>query len=32
MYLYIWCMRDELGEFHLIDKLSQIFKVWAYLK
>ena len=26
MYLYIWCMRDELGEFHLIDELSQILK------
>ena len=32
MYLYIWCMRDELGEFHLIDKLSQILKVWACIK
>ena len=32
MYLYIWCMRDELGEFHLIDKFSQILKVWACIK
>ena len=31
-YLYIWCMRDELGEFHLIDKLSHILNVWAYIK
>ena len=31
-YLYIWCMRDELGEFHLIDELSQILNVWAYIK
>ena len=31
-YLYIWCMRDELGEFHLIDKLSQILKVCACIK
>ena len=31
-YLYIWCMRDELGEFHLIDELSQILKVWACIK
>ena len=31
-YLYIWCMRDELGEFHLIEKLSQILKVWAFKK
>ena len=28
----IWCMRDELGEFHLIDELSQILKVWACIK
>ena len=27
-----WCMRDELGEFHLIDELSQILKVWACIK
>ena len=32
MYLYIWCMRDELGEFHSIDELSQILKVWACIK
>ena len=32
MYLYIRCMRDELGEFHLIDQLSQILKVWACIK
>ena len=25
-------MRDELGEFHLIEKLSQILKVWACIK
>ena len=31
-YLYIWCMRDELGEFHLFDELSQILKVWACIK
>ena len=31
-YLYIWCMRDELGEFHLIANLSQILKVWACIK
>ena len=28
----VWCMRDELGEFHLIDELSQILKVWACIK
>ena len=28
----IWCMRDELGEFHLIEKLSQTLKVWACIK
>ena len=32
MHLYIWCMRDELGEFHLIDELSQILKVLACIK
>ena len=32
MFLYIWCMRDELGEFHLIDELSQILKVLACIK
>ena len=32
MYMYIWCMRDELGEFHLIDELSQNLKVWACIK
>ena len=32
MYLYIWCMRDELGEFRLIDEFSQILKVWACIK
>ena len=32
MYLYIWCMRGELGEFHLIEELSQILKVWACIK
>ena len=32
MYLYIWCMRDELGEFHLIDEFCQILKVWACIK
>ena len=26
------CMRDELGEFHLIDELSQILNVWACIK
>ena len=26
------CMRDKLGEFHLIDELSQILNVWAYIK
>ena len=26
------CMRDELGKFHLIDKLSQILKGWACIK
>ena len=31
-YLYIWCMRDELGEFHLIEKLIQILNVWACIK
>ena len=31
-YLYIWCMRTELREFHLIEKLSQILKVWACIK
>ena len=31
-YLYIWCMRNELREFHLIEKLSQILSVWAYIK
>ena len=31
-YLFIWCMRDELGGFHLIDELSQILKVWACIK
>ena len=31
-YLYIGCMRDELGEFLLIDELSQILKVWACVK
>ena len=25
-------MRDELGEFHLIDELSQSLKVWACVK
>ena len=29
LFVYIWCMRDELGEFHLTDELSQILKVWA---
>ena len=32
MYLYIWGMRDELGEFHFIEKLSQTLKVWACIK
>ena len=31
-YLYIGCMRDELGEFHLIDESSQILKVSACIK
>ena len=31
-YLYIWCMRDELGEFYLIDELSQILKVRACIR
>ena len=26
------CMRGELGEFHLIEKLSQTLKVWACIK
>ena len=32
MYLYIWCVRDELGDFYLIDELSQILRVWACIK
>ena len=31
-YLYILSVRNELGEFHFIDELSQILKVWAYIK
>ena len=31
-YLYIWCMRGEVGEFHIIEKLSQILNVWTYIK
>ena len=31
-YLYILSMRDELGEFRLIKKLSQILNVWAFKK
>ena len=30
--LYIWCMRDELGEFRLIEKLSRILNVTEYIK
>ena len=30
--LYIGCMRDGLGEFHLVEQLSQILKVWACIK
>ena len=25
-------MRDELGEIHLIEKLSQILNIWVYVK
>ena len=32
VFVYRVCMRDELGEFHLIDELSQIIKVWACIK
>ena len=31
-FLYVWCMRDELEEFHLFEKLSQILYVWACIK
>ena len=31
-YLYILSVRNELGEFHFIDELSQILKVWACIK
>ena len=32
LFVYMVCMRDELREFHLIDELSQILKVWACIK
>ena len=30
--LYIWCMRDELGEFNLNKTLSQNFNIWANIQ